>query len=182
VAETPPGNDPTTTVSSSDSQALSTPNRKRQRHYRKPVNCWDVYVDDFIGLVQGNRWQRQKVKRVLLDKVLRQLDNSNNPHLQEPASIKKMLKGDATWTMRKLILGWIINTIRLTIELPPHRLERLHQLLDSIKPKQCRISTKQWHKVLGELCSMLIAIPGGKGLFSTLQEAFKDPEHHGRRL
>jgi hypothetical protein len=63
------------------------------------VKSWDVYVDDFIGMVQGNRVHRQHVKRVLLhviDSVFRKLETTDNPHRQEPASIKKMLKGDAT--------------------------------------------------------------------------------------
>ena len=50
----------------------------------------------------------------------------------------------------------------------------------SIRPDQKRIAAKSWHKVLGELRSMVLAIPGGKGLFSTLQEAFRHPTDGGR--
>jgi hypothetical protein len=60
---------------------------------RPPVKSWDVYVDDFLGMVQGN-WQHWRhVKRVLLqtlDKVFRPPDLQDNPHRQEPASVKKM--------------------------------------------------------------------------------------------
>ena len=93
-----------------------------------------------------------------------------------------MLKGDASWATHKMTLGWILDTISMTIELPPHRTQRLQQLLDSGQPGQRRIATKQWHRVMGELRSMVVAIPGGKGLFSTLQEAFQDPEQHRHRL
>jgi len=81
---------------------------------------------------------------------------------------------------RKLVLGWIIDTVAATIELPPHRKARLLEVLDSIKTNQKRVSAKQWHKLLGELRSMTMAIPGGQGLFSTLQEAFRHPEKDGR--
>ena len=31
----------------------------------KPIKYWDIYVDDFCGLVQGNKWQRRAVKQIL---------------------------------------------------------------------------------------------------------------------
>jgi hypothetical protein len=71
-------------------------------------------VDDFIGLVQGGPHRRQHVKRALLatlDTVFRRLIPSDCPFRQEPASIKKMQKGDATWTTRKDILGWTVDTL-----------------------------------------------------------------------
>ena len=152
---------------------------------KRPVQYWDVYVDDFCGLSQGNKWKRRAVKRALLhalDKVFRPLEASDGPHRQEPASLKKLLKGDATWDTRKVILGWLIDTVRGTIELPPHRIERLHEILDGISPNQKVIAVKEWHKVLGELRSMSIAIPGARGLFSVLQEAFRHVEKDRPRL
>jgi hypothetical protein len=94
-----------------------------------PVKLWEVDVDDFIGMVQGSWTHRRHIKRVLLhnlDKVFSPLD-----HL---AYIKKMRKGDATWATRKIVLGWIIDTVCLTIELPAHRLTRLFELLHSMPP------------------------------------------------
>ena len=40
----------------------------------------------------------------------------------------------------------------------------------------------QWHKILGELQSMSIAIPGAQGLFSLLQKAFCHVEASQPRL
>jgi hypothetical protein len=136
-------------------------------------------------MVQGSWAHRQHVKRVLLqnlDKVFRPLDHLDNEHLQEPASIKKMKKGDTSWATRKVVLGWIIDTVCLTIELPAHRLTRLFDLLHSIPPQQRRISTKKWQKLVGELRSMVLAIPGGKGLFRILQHALKVRSEGGTRL
>jgi hypothetical protein len=59
--------------------------------------------------------------------------------------------------------------MRLTIELPPHRIQRLFEILDSIPPHQGRTSVKKWQKLLGELRSMVLAVPGGRGMFSVLQ-------------
>ena len=85
-----------------------------------------------------------------LDKIFWLLAPNDGPHRQEPASLKKLLKGDATWSTRKTMLGWVLDTKKGTIELPPHRIQRLHEiLLIPLSTKQA--PTKQWHKVLGEL-------------------------------
>ena len=186
VAESPPALDPATPLPTSVGTSRHIPpHQTRTGFAQRPTAYWDIYVDDFVGLVQGNQPRRTKVKRALLsalDHVLRPLDPTDSPHRQEPASIKKCRKGDATWATTKVVLGWLLDTLQLTVELPPHRITRLHEILASIKPTQRRIATKTWHKIMGELRSMTLAIPGARGLFSTLQEAFRHPEPTGNRL
>ena len=87
--------------------------------------------------------------------------------------MKKLLKGDCSWGTVKLILGWIVDTVNMTIQLPPHRVERLWEILNSIPRRQKRTSVKKWHKVLGELRSMAIALPGSRSMFGRLQNALK---------
>ena len=177
--------EPIPPISESSKTVTPVPKRFSNERKKRPVQYWDVYVDDFCGLAQGNKWKRRTVKRALLhalDKVFRPLEKSDGLHRQEPASLKKLLKGDATWDTRKVILGWLIDTVRGTIELPPHRIARLHEILDGISPNQKVIAVKEWHKVLGELRSMSIAIPGARGLFSVLQEAFRHVEKDRPRL
>jgi hypothetical protein len=89
-------------------------------------------------------------------------------------SVKKLRQGDAYWSTRKLMLGWLLDTLTMTLELPLHRRERLQVILDSIPRSQKRTTAKKWHKVLGELRSMSVALPGSRGLFSQLQLALKD--------
>ena len=36
---------------------------------------------------------------------------------------------------------------------------------------QLRVSRKRWRKLLGELRSLMLAIPGAEGMFSHIQEA-----------
>jgi hypothetical protein len=144
-----------------------------------------VYVDDFLGLVQGSKARRHSVKNALLhalDSVLRPLDAEDSAHCQEPASLKKMSKGDATWTRIKTILGWILDTLNRTISLPAHRRERIVALLDSMSPTQKHISLKKWQQLLGELRSMAIAIPAAIGLFSVLQAALKNKTTDGQSV
>jgi hypothetical protein len=101
------------------------------------------------------------------------LDLKDNKHRQEPGSVKKMSKGDATWTTINTILGWILDTVRLAIELPVHRVARLFELLDSFPTDQLRVSTKKWQQLVGELRFMVLTFPGGPGLFSVLQQVLK---------
>ena len=85
--------------------------------------------------------------------------------------MKKLLQGDCTWSTVKLVLGWIIDTLNMTIQLPQHRIDRLWEILNSIPQHQKRTSVKKWHQILGELRSMSIALPGSRNMFGRLQNA-----------
>jgi hypothetical protein len=151
----------------------------------RPVKNWDVYVDDFMGPAQGNSKDRRHVKRVLLeslDSVMQLLDKQGGPHRQEPASTKKMLKGDETSATRKVVLGWMIGTINMTIQMPDHRVHLLFKILDSNPASDDSEQVNKWQKLLGELHSMLLYIPGGKGLFSVLQNVMKNKFDQGKRV
>ena len=154
------------------------------RPFVKPVRTTDIYVDDFIQAIQGNPTARLNHLRRLLHciyAVFRPVDSQDSPLRKHVPSIKKMLAGDAYLSTRKVVLGWIIDTIRQTLELPPHRIERLQHLFDTLRFKN-RVSLKLWHKVLGELRSMSIGIPGSRGLFSLLQEGLRHTDKHRIRI
>ena len=59
----------------------------------------------------------------------------------------------------------------MTVHLPAHRAERLAEILASIPIDQKRTSVRKWHKVLGELRSMALALPGARHMFSHMQLA-----------
>lgn len=146
-----------------------------RRHKSRPLVYTDVFVDDEIMVGQGNRARLNRVRRVLLhanDVVFRPNDNNDLANRREPISLKKLLKGDACWATYKIILGWAVDTLRHTIELPPHRQERLLEIIDAVRGRR-RCSVKHCQKLLGELRSMVLAIPGGRGLFSQLQHSLK---------
>ena len=142
-----------------------------------PLAYVDIYVDDFLALAQGDANTLDHVRSTLyhaIDTIFRPLHPDDLPfQRKEPISEKKLHKGDGLWETRKVILGWIIDTQRETIELPPHRLARLHDILTDLCRKR-RISLKSWQQNIGELQSMLLALPGGRGLFSTLYTCFAD--------
>ena len=121
MSETAPLNTPPITTAHIPSIPCISP-------FKKPLRYWDIYVDNFCGLVQGNQWIRQWVKHILLrllDRVFRPLGDTDTAFWQELVSLKKMKQGDAMWTTSKIILGWLIDTTAKTIALPPHRIQRL---------------------------------------------------------
>jgi hypothetical protein len=143
---------------------------------QQPLGQFDIYVDDFLGTAQGKRRRLNRLRRTLfhtLDEVLRPIDPADDDARQEPISVKKLRKGDARRSTTKQMLGWLINTVESTITLPPHRLERLFAILDSVPPEQHRVSVRKWQQMLGELRAMAIAIPGARGIFSHLQAALR---------
>ena len=157
----------------------------QRRHHRRPLAYGDVFVDDEILLAQGTPHQLHRFKRQALhinDWIFRANDRRDNPtgH-KEPISESKLLKGDACWSTTKVILGWTLDTLRGTIELPAHRKTRLRDILTAALLRK-RVSVQSWQKLLGELRSMVMGIPGGQGLFSQLQVALQRRAHHRVRI
>jgi hypothetical protein len=148
-------------------------------HYnRRRLQVVDIYMDDFVGASQGNRQCRQNVRRTLLhviDDIYRPLSPTDPPTRKEPISVKKLQQGDASWSTQKEVLGWLLDTEKMTLQLTPRRIERLRELLyDEYPRSKKRTSITEWHKTLGELRSMTLALPGAKGLFSLLQDTLRN--------
>ena len=140
--------------------------------YQRPTGDTDVFVDDFIQLGQGGPRRLKALRSHLLhaiDQVLAR-PAADEPHRNEAVSLKKLLQGDGSWSTRKLILGWIVDTVRQTIELPPHRKETLAHIFEDLSTSK-RVSAKRWASILGKLRFVSVAIPGSGGLFSALQWA-----------
>ena len=146
----------------------------------RPLQYADIFVDDFVSL--GQRPFLRRVRRALLraiDDVFRPLDDQDTPERREPVSLKKLRQGDCSWDTCKTILGWVVDTVNMTLALPPHRLERLCEILNDIPKHQKRTTVRKWHAVLGELRSMSIALPGSRNLFGRLQHALTNrPTKH----
>ncbi|KAL7576529.1 hypothetical protein ACA910_018027 [Epithemia clementina (nom. ined.)] len=157
------------------------PGRIHTRH--RPLAYADVFVDDEILVGQGSHARLNRFRRQLLhlnDAVFRPNDAMDTIR-KEPISLKKLSQGDACWSPRKVILGWQVDTIAGTLELPAHRKQRLLAILHAVQGRK-RISLRQMHQLLGELRSMVLGVPGGQGLFSHLQVALTRCDHHRVKL
>jgi hypothetical protein len=140
----------------------------------------DVHVDEFIADAQWSHDgsseidNRQQVRRLLLhavDNVFRPLLIKDSPKRRKPISLKKLHAGDCLWGTMKLVLGWIIDTVTMTITLPPHRVARLVEILNAFPATQWQTSMKRWHEMLRELRSMSVALLDSCNLFSSMQNA-----------
>jgi len=117
----------------------------------------------------------------VIDDVFRPLSPADHPTRKEPISVKKLRQGDAAWSTQKEVLGWLLDTQAMTLRLTTRRYTRLSQLLHDVVPRsRKRISIPDYHKLLGELRSMSIALPGARGLFSILQEQLRHALPDGR--
>ena len=151
---------------------LDIPSPPTNQPWSRPLAENDVFVDDFIQLAQGGPRRMKTFRQHLfhaIDDILSQPDASET-HRNEAVSLKKALKGDSSWSTRKVILGWIIDTVRQTIELPAHRKETLAAIFAALANSH-RVSNKDYLSYLGKLRFVSVAIPGSKGLFSALQLA-----------
>ena len=152
--------------------------------FKHPLSYVDIYMDDFLGLAQGHPGLRERVRSTIfhsIDDILRPNAPTDSVHRNEPISLSKLAKGDAKWATRKVLLGWIVDTVAETVELPEHRRLRFLEILETLQDRR-RVSLQDWHKALGELRSMILAIPGGRGFFSTLQTGFKHADKHRIRI
>ena len=135
-----------------------------------------VYVDDHLLLAQGPPERREAVR----DKVMHTLDkvfchsSIDNNMRSDPISHKKLLKGDAAWSTCQKILGWLIDTVAMTVTLP---LEKVNKVVSQLRNCLClkRLGYKRVQRLLGLLRSVVSAIPGGLGLFTSLKHALSLP-------
>ncbi|KAI2506960.1 adenylate kinase [Fragilaria crotonensis] len=150
-----------------------------------PVAAVNVYVDNFLLMAQMRSLCPTVLRTALtsIDEVFRPLAVGDPPQRKKPASVKKMLKGDASWSTQKRIHGWDLDPAAGTIQLPPHRVTpRLYNVLFLLRPPRKRISTAKWHQFTGELRSMSPALPGARGLFSVLQDALGKADRNRVRI
>jgi hypothetical protein len=119
--------------------------------FKKPVGTTNVFMDDYIQVGQGGPKRMRKLRRHLLeavDQVLAQPGTES--HRNKAISLKKLRTGDGSWTTRKVVLGWFLDTVRQTMELPAHRKLLLANIFRDLQGQK-RISWKTWERYLGQL-------------------------------
>ena len=139
---------------------------------KRPLGDTDVFMDDFLQLGQGSPAHVNGLRRHLLSTVDKALAQPTHTEAQrtEVLSLKKLLKGDGSWRTRKIILGWLVDTVRQTIELPAQQKKMLADIFEDLA-RSLRVSLKKYRSIVGKLLFVSTAIPGSAGLFSVLQLA-----------
>ena len=85
--------------------------------------------------------------------------------------LEKLREGKFTYPTYQVLLGWVIDTVIMTFYLPSHWENRFKEILDGILTNQKRVGVDKWHRVLGDIFSIAIYLPGARGLFSYMKEA-----------
>jgi len=92
-------------------------------HLLRFLHLFEVYVDDFIGLLQStDEAILLHHSRALLHAIHQQFPPpSVTGHMAEDPVSQKKLKVDkeGVWATRKEILGWIFDSLKRTMESPP---------------------------------------------------------------
>ena len=98
-------------------------------------------------------------------------DSRDLSNCKEVFFLKKLSAGNCMWSTCQVLLGWVIDTVDMTFPFPPHQENRFKEILDVIPTNQKRIGVDKWHRVIGYLWSIDIALTGAWGLFIHMQEA-----------
>ena len=111
-----------------------------------------------------------------MEEVFAQQD-ADTMHRKEAILEKKLVKGDGGWNQHKEVLGWILDSERMTLELTEQRAKRIIDIFEDLQGRN-RVSVKKWQCVLGELQFMGPAVPGSAGLFGALQLGLAHSDKH----
>ncbi|EJK59234.1 hypothetical protein THAOC_20571, partial [Thalassiosira oceanica] len=122
-----------------------------------------------LGTVQGGKRRRRRIRWILfhcIDMIFQAPDSDDDEWKKDPISlrpqVKKLLKGDGALETTKVILGWLVDILAGTIELPPCRVACLHEMSDAF-PRTRKTCSKrnlpaQAGGVVGELRSMVVGL------------------------
>ena len=154
------------------------PPKEIETNEDKSTTLLEVFVDDFIGATNTKSTQRLlHISRAMLHGIhsIFPPPSLTSHEGGDPISEKKLNQGDGTWATTKEILGWIINGEDNTIQLPTKKSQEICTLIKQMITQK-RSSLNKYQKLAGKLQHASYGLPGGKGLFSPIQQAMaKNP-------
>ena len=133
----------------------------------------EVYMDDFIGLVQSNNHPSLlHFSRAILHGIHSVFPPPSITHHSgaDPISEKKLEAGDGLWEVRKEILGWIFDGVKRTIELPPEKVAKMIDAIQTAK-RQGWLGRKAFESLRGKLRHATMGLPEGRAILLPLDQA-----------
>jgi hypothetical protein len=136
-----------------------------------------VYVDDFLlAAVQSRKGDLLgKTGRATLHaihSVFPPPSPADPPGTKDPISEKKLAKGDARWNTTKEILGYELDGIKRTVQLPTAKSEALDKELRKVIRKT-RVPLKRFRSLCGRLQHAARILPAAKAFFTPLNQALR---------
>ena len=142
-------------------------NPPRRQSTDGPVHQWSgVYVDDHIMAAvedEEGTLLRRTARATLhaIHSVFASPDAITMEGAKDPISEKKLLKGDGRWDTKKDILGYILDGIALTVQLPQDRADDLIKEVRTILKKD-RVQLKRFRSIVGRLQHAARILPVAK--------------------
>ena len=136
-----------------------------------------VYVDDFLAACvedQTGKVLKHSARATLhaIHNVFRPPEATGTPDAKDPISEKKMLKGDGRWDPQKEILGYLLEGINRTLQLPPTRATELLKEIRSVLKKQ-RVPLKRFRSLAGRLQHAARILPSARAFFTPINMALR---------
>jgi hypothetical protein len=136
-----------------------------------------VYVDDFClaAVEDASGTLLQRTARATLHAIHSVFPTpaaTGTPDAKDPISQKKLAKGDARWDTKKEILGYWLDGVDRTIQLPPIRATLLLMEVKAILKKK-RVPLKRFRSIAGRLQHAARILPAARAFFTPLNNALK---------
>ncbi|KAL7545534.1 hypothetical protein ACHAWF_008883 [Thalassiosira exigua] len=139
-------------------------------HGKHFLQLLEVYVDDFIQLVQTND---EEALRHCSRAILHGIHSVFPPpevtgHAgEDPVLLKKLLDGEGLWEVRKEVLGWVMDGATRCIELAAKKQEAILRELKTVLRRR-KVPFKRFQKLVWKLRHASIGVPAGKYLFGPI--------------
>lgn len=143
---------------------------------RAPADLYclfEVYIDDFIGLIQSqDSKELLRCSRALMHGIhsIFPPPHVTGHHGQDPISEKKLKAGDGLWEARKELLGWVFDGIARTIELPADKIDKIITTITAAL-RQTWLPRKEFESLRGKLRHAALGLPDGRTLLRPLDDA-----------
>ena len=152
-------------------EALKLPKIGKAKEGAAFLHMLEVFVDDFVQLAQTTDEEALRhCSRAVLHGIHSVFPppNVTGHNGADPVSVKKLLKGEGVWAVRKEILGWVMDGSTMCIELSNKKQETILQDLKQALRKKRGLRFKSFEKLVGKLRHASIGIPAGKYLFGPI--------------
>jgi hypothetical protein len=148
----------------------------------KILHLLEVYIDDFIGMIQAtDKTELLRFTRCILKGIndLFPPPSVSGSNTGPPISPKK-LEEEGPWETRKEILGWVLDGIARTIQLPTKKCDKLINQLRKLATQK-KIKNKDLESIKGKLQFASIGMPLGKPLLGPVGQMIAKANLENRR-
>lgn len=141
----------------------------------------DGYIDDSITLAvhrNDNLRRAQTAVPLLVDSIFRPVSQNETVEREEAISEIK-LQGEGTPSEQKLVLGWLLDTRRLTIHLPTDKALFWSNEIDRLLSKDYRIKSKELESTIGRLNHIGYRLPNGRYFLNRIRRLLSRCKKYG---